>query len=111
MSNITAYKCKSCGLVMYPHHFRCLQCHKREFEEITPSEKGKLLTFTIVEQLPWGFDERGRVLGVVEFDNGVKALGVILAESPKIGMKLKAGWDSVRMIGDQKVYGLTFEPA
>ena len=111
MSNITAYKCKSCGLVMYPHHFRCLQCHKREFEEITPSEKGKLLTFTIVEQLPWGFDERGRVLGVVEFDNGVKALGVVLAESPKIGMKLKAGWDSVRMIGDQKVYGLTFEPA
>ena len=111
MSNITAYKCKSCGLVMYPHHFRCLQCHKREFEEITPSEKGKLLTFTIVEQLPWGFDERGRVLGVVEFDNGVKALGVILAESPKIGMKLKAGWDSVRMIGDQKIYGLTFEPA
>jgi uncharacterized OB-fold protein len=111
MSNITAYKCKSCGLVMYPHHFRCLQCHKREFEEITPSEKGKLLTFTIVEQLPWGIDERGRVLGVVEFDNGVKALGVVLAESPKIGMKLKAGWDSVRMIGDQKIYGLTFEPA
>ncbi len=36
MSNITAYKCKSCGLVMYPHHYRCLQCHKREFEEISP---------------------------------------------------------------------------
>ncbi len=111
MSDITAYKCKKCGLVMYPHHFRCLQCHQREFEEVTPSEKGRLLTFTIVEQLPWGIDERGRVLGVVEFDNGVKALGLILAENPKIGMKLKAGWDSVRVIGDEKVYGLTFEPA
>ena len=111
MSNITAYKCKKCGLVMYPHHLRCIKCHAREFEEITPSEKGKLVTFTIVEQLPWGIDERGRVLGVVEFDNGVKALGVILADKPKLGMKLKAGWDSVRVIGGEKVYGLTFEPA
>ena len=111
MNNITAYKCKKCGLVMYPHHFRCLQCHAREFEEITPSEKGKLLTFTIVEQLPWGIDERGRVLGVVEFDNAAKALGVIRADNPKIGMKLKAGWDIVRVIGGEDVYGLTFEPA
>jgi uncharacterized OB-fold protein len=111
MSNITAYKCKSCGLVMYPHHYRCLQCHKREFEEISPSEKGKLVTFTVVEQLPWGIDERGRVLGVVEFDNGVKALGVVYSDSPKIGMKLKAGWGVVREMGGEKVYGLTFEPA
>lgn len=111
MSNITAYKCKQCGLVMYPHHLRCLKCHAREFEEIIPSENGKLVTFTVVEQLPWGMDERGRVLGVVEFDNGVKALGVILTDKPKLGMKLKAGWDSVRVIGGEKVYGLTFEPA
>jgi uncharacterized OB-fold protein len=111
MNTITAYKCKKCGLIMYPHHFRCLQCQQREFEQISPSEKGKLLTFTIVEQLPWGIDERGRILGIVEFDNGVKALGLIFAEKPTIGMKLKAGWDAVREIGGEKVYGLTFQPA
>jgi len=110
MNTITAYKCKKCGLVMYPHHFRCLKCNGREFEEIKPSANGKLLTYTIIEQLPWGIDERERVLGVVEFDNGVKALGVIKAKDPKLGMKLKAGWEPVRVIGGEKVYGLSFQP-
>jgi uncharacterized OB-fold protein len=111
MKTITAYKCNKCGHVMYPHHYRCLKCNGREFKEIKPSAKGKLLTYTIVEQLPWGIDERGRVLGVVEFDNGVKALGVIKADKVKIGMKLRAGWEPVRVIGGEKVYGLTFEAA
>jgi uncharacterized OB-fold protein len=111
MKTITAYQCKKCGKIMYPHHYRCLKCNHREFEEIHPSEEGKLLTYTIVDQLPWGLDERGRVLGVVEFDNGVKALGLIKADHPKLGMKLKAGWDSVRVIRGVNTYGLTFRPA
>lgn len=111
MKTITAYKCKGCGHVMYPFHNRCLNCNGREFEKIKPSAQGKLLTYTVVDQLPWGMDERGRVLGVVEFDNKVKALGVIKADKPKIGMKLKAGWDVVRVVGGVKVYGLTFETA
>jgi uncharacterized OB-fold protein len=111
MNTITAFKCKQCGHIMYPHHFRCLKCNGREFEEITPSETGKLITYTIVDQLPWGIDERGRVLGVVEFDNGVKALGVIKSDKPKIGMKLKTGWEPVRVIKGEKVYGLSFQPS
>lgn len=93
---------------MYPHHFRCLQCNGREFDEIAPSEKGKLVTYTVIDQLPWGMDERGRVLGIVEFDNGVKAAGLIQADAPKLGMKLKANWEPVREIGGEKVYGLSF---
>jgi uncharacterized OB-fold protein len=93
---------------MYPKHFRCLNCYEREFEEITPKGKAKLITFTVVNELPWGIDERGRVLGVVEFENGVKALGVVNAEKPKIGMKLVAGWEPVRVIKGLKVHGLVF---
>ena len=111
MKTITAFECKQCGHVMYPYHDRCLKCNGRQFKEIKPSAKGRLLTYTIVDQLPWGMDERGRVLGVVEFDNKVKALGVIKSDTPKIGMKLKAGWEPVRELGGQKVYGLTFEAA
>jgi uncharacterized OB-fold protein len=111
MNNITAYKCKSCGLIMYPYHDRCLNCKKREFEQVEPSEYGKLVTFTIIEQLPWGMDERGRVLGVVQFDNGVKALGLVDVEEPKLGMKLKRGWGTVREMGGIKVKGLIFENA
>ena len=79
------------------------------FEEIEPTDQGKLITFTIIEQLPWGMDERGRILGVVEFDNGVKALGLVNIAQPKLGMKLKRGWGTVREIGGVKVKGLIFE--
>ena len=92
---------------MYPHHLRCLNCNGRDFEEIEPEGKGKLLTYTIINELPWGIDERGRVLGVVEFENGVKALGLIKAEKVKLGMKLSASMEPVRVIGGDKVLGLT----
>ena len=110
MPGVTAYKCKSCGYVMYPRHLRCLHCGGREFEEIAPGEKGKLVTFTDVYNLPWGIDERVRTIGVVEFEDGVKAMGQIKAKKPKIGMKLKAGWGPVRVIGGEEVQGLIFEP-
>lgn len=111
MKTITAYKCNQCGHVMYPHHLRCLNCNGRDFEEIIPEGKAKLLTYTVVNELPWGIDERGRTLGVVEFENGVKALGLIITDKPKIGMKLATGWEPVRVIGGEKVYGLSFRKA
>jgi uncharacterized OB-fold protein len=109
MSELTAFKCKSCGLLMFPGHFRCLNCGGREFEQIAPSEKGKLVTYTEIWNLPWGIDERSRLIGVVQFENGVKAMGLLRAEKPKLGMKLKAGWDLVRVIDGEEVYGLAFE--
>lgn len=109
MNGVTAYKCKNCGYVMYPRHFRCLNCGGREFERIEPGEKGKLVTFTDVYGLPWGIDERVRTIGIVEFEDGVKAMGQIKAQKPKIGMKLKAAWGPVRVIGGETVYGFIFE--
>ncbi len=108
MKTITAYKCTNCGQVMYPRHERCLNCNEREFKEIYPTKKGKLLTYTVVNELPWGIDERARVLGVVEFDNGIRALGLIKSDRVKIGMKLTSGWDEVRYMNGVRVYGLTF---
>ena len=108
MKTITAYKCTNCGQVMYPRHERCLNCNEREFKEIYPTKKGKLLTYTVVNELPWGIDERARVLGVVEFDNGIRALGLIKSDRVKIGMKLTSGWDEVRYMNGVRIYGLTF---
>jgi uncharacterized OB-fold protein len=95
---------------MYPQHFRCLRCNQREFEEISPTEEGTLLTYTVVNELPWGIDERGRVLGIVKFDNGIKAMGLVKAENVRIGMKVIAGWEPVRVIGGIENYGLSFQP-
>jgi uncharacterized OB-fold protein len=63
--------------------------------------------------LPWGFDQRYLVIGIAEFENGVKAMGQIKADSADqlcIGMTLKASWEPVRVQFGEDVYGLKFEP-
>jgi uncharacterized OB-fold protein len=92
---------------MFPHHLRCLNCSERDFDEIEPEGKAKLLTYTIINELPWGIDERGRVLGIVEFENGIRALGLIKSDKLKLGMKLNASMEPVRVIGGEEVLGLT----
>ena len=110
---ITAYKCTKCGRIHYPFHDRCLDCKGREFEPIKPQGDVKLLAYTTIFNLPWGFDQRFLILGVAEFDNKVKAMGQIEAESGdslKAGMKMKACWEPVRVQNGEHVYGLKFKP-
>ncbi len=111
---IVAFKCKKCGKVHYPFHDRCLKCKGREFEQLRVSGPAKLLTFTQIFNLPWGFDQRFLIIGIGEFENGVKAMGQIEADDIaglKLGMKLAPKWAPVRVLHGEDVYGLKFEPA
>jgi len=108
---ITAYKCKKCGRIHFPFHDRCLDCMARDFEEIKPEGPAKLLAFTEIYNLPWGFDVRTLKIGVVEFANKVKAMGQIDVDEMsdlKTGMKLTAYWEPVRKKADEDVFGLVF---
>lgn len=110
---IVAYRCKKCGKLHYPFHDRCLDCKAREFEKVKFEGDARLLTYTAIFNLPWGFDQRFLVIGVAEFENGVKAMGQIKAESVDdlcIGMEVKARWEPVREQYGEHVYGLKFEP-
>jgi uncharacterized OB-fold protein len=111
MNELVAYLCTNCGRITYPHRSRCLNCRGREFEAFLPEGDAKLLTFTDVQALPWGIDDRYRILGVVEFENKVKAMGWVKADRPKLGMKLKAHWEPVRCVQGEYVDGLVLEPA
>ena len=77
---ITAFKCKKCGKIHYPFHDRCLACKGRVFEEIKPEGDVKLLAYTAIYNLPWGFDQRFLLIGIAEFANKVKAMGQIRAD-------------------------------
>ena len=106
---ITAYKCKKCGRIHYPYHDRCLKCRCREFEEIHAEGDVKLLAYTQIFNLLWGFDTRYLVIGIVEFANKVKAMGQIHVDSLdklKTGMKLKPSWEPVRQSAGEDIYGL-----
>jgi uncharacterized OB-fold protein len=110
---IMAYKCKKCGKIHYPFHDRCLKCRSREFEEIHPSGSAKLMAFTQIFNLPWGFDERFLIIGIFEFENGVRAMGQIEGDSIaglKLGMKLKPTWAPIRKVHNENVYGLKLQP-
>lgn len=110
---ITAYQCKQCGKIHYPFHERCLSCRGREFTEIKPSGNARLLTFTRIYNLPWGFDNRYLTIGVAEFENGVRTMGQIKADESfplKIGTLLKPSWEPVRVQHGENVYGVKFTP-
>ncbi len=111
---ITAYKCKACGQIHYPYHDRCLACKKRDFEQIKPEGDAHLLAYTQIFNLPWGFDVRFLVIGVVEFANGIKSMGQIQVDSLeklKTGMSLKPYWGPVRVEAEEPVYGLVLRPS
>ena len=111
---IVAHKCKKCGKLHYPYHDRCLKCRSREFEKVEPQGNAKLLTFTRIYNLPWGFDQRYLTLGIVEFKNGVRAMGQIKADESyalKTGMTLLPAWEPIRVQYGENVYGLTLEPS
>jgi len=103
------FKCKSCGRVMYPRHDRCLSCKGTEFEEVGLAKEGTLLTYTKLYALPEGIEMPPLVLGVADF-GGVRALGQVATDDPKIGMKLRSVWGKLRKIGDKEIYGFKFEP-
>ena len=110
---ITAYRCKACGRIHYPFHDRCLACKSREFETIKAEGDARLLAYTQIFNLPWGFDVRFLVHGVVEFANGVKAMGQIHVDSLdkiKTGMKLKPSWEPIREVSGESIYGLVLKP-
>ena len=106
---IVAYQCKKCGKIHYPYHDRCLECKGREFDQIQPQGKCKLLTFTRIYNLPWGFDQRYLVIGVAEFENGIRAMGQINVDESvplEIGMSMQPSWEPVRVQAGEEDAGV-----
>ena len=110
---IVGYKCKKCGRVHFPKHEQCLDCQSRDFEAIAPEGNATLLAYTQIFTLPWGFDERFLIIGVAQFENGIKAMGQIKAQDLDAigtGTALHPSWEPVRYVHGEPVFGLKFEP-
>jgi uncharacterized OB-fold protein len=110
MDSLKGYQCKECGRVFYPKRRVCLGCGERQLKEIALGKEGSLLTFTRLHALPLDFEKRTLMLGIVEFPQGVRALGQLSTEDAKLGMKMWPCWEVVREMGGEMVYGLKFYP-
>jgi len=92
---------------------RCINCKNEKFTLIDASGECKLLTYTILKAPPAEFREKSSyALGVVEFGNGIKALGQISTqENLKIGMRLKPVYQKIcDNLDGREVYAYVFEP-
>ncbi|MFX0082681.1 MAG: Zn-ribbon domain-containing OB-fold protein [Candidatus Hodarchaeota archaeon] len=109
----TWIKCKNCGYLQHKSHIRCLKCKNSTFENINASGTCKLLTFTILKAPPAEFRKNSSyALGVVEFENGVKALGQLtIQENLKTGMELKPIYTKIcDDLDGKEIYNYVFSP-
>jgi len=75
---LEAGKCKSCGKIYFPARLVCKACGAREFEKVTLSREGQLLSHTVIHIAPAQFtDQVPYVVGVVELKEGVRLLAQI----------------------------------
>ena len=87
-------KCKKCGAKFFPPRADCPYCLTSEMDWFEVASIGSLLTFTTVTYGPLGFEaDAPYVVGIVEFQEGVKVLSRVSkkidSKNIKIGMKLK----------------------
>lgn len=84
-------KCEKCGFLQHPTHERCLKCKNQQFSHVKAMGDATLLTYTTLTAPPAEFRNKSSyILGVVEFENGIKALGQIEFDGAlDLGMKMK----------------------
>lgn len=90
-------RCGSCGEVFFPRkeNVFCPHCQHKSLADISLSNEGKIVTFTVVHQQPGGGFYKGPVpyaYGVVQLPEGVNVLTLFKAGDPeriKVGLKAR----------------------
>jgi len=111
VTETTAYTCRDCGKRTLARHSHCPGCKGTSFDEGTVGGKAKLLTFTRVHALSLAYEDLHITLGIVEFEDGCRALGRLYVDEPKIGMELTVVIGTVRIRDLEEVKGLCFRSA
>ena len=104
---LEASKCKACGKINFPPRLICPSCKSREFETITLSDEGKILTYTVIRVASAVFSrETPYAVAIIETTEGAKLMAMIAdtnLDYVAIGKKVKLVF---RKIQDEGVSGL-----
>ena len=109
---LIAKKCKKCGFIQHEDHIRCLKCKNDTFDMIEAQGDCTLITYTILNAPPMEFrDKPSYALGVVQFENGIKALGQIESiKNLKVGMKLAPVYKKIcNNLDGKEINGFVFK--
>jgi len=95
---LTAGKCQTCNKIHLPPRPLCNNCYSTQFIWHTLSNKGKLLTYTIIHIAPTQFqNQTPYAIGIIELEDGLKIPGLIQNiphEQIKIGMTLHVDFNT-----------------
>lgn len=91
---VMATRCRKCGASYFPPKMDCPRCLLSDMEWFEIKGTGKLLTYTIVNYGPTGFeDDAPYILAVAKFGDGLQIFGRlshdIQVSDIKVGMELK----------------------
>ena len=106
-------KCQNCDFLQHSSHNRCINCKHENFTSIRAIGNAKLLSYTILKAPPAEFREKSEyVLGILEFENGIKILGQIDYEDQlKSGMMMRPVYRKITdNLNGNEVFGYAFEP-
>jgi len=111
-----AVRCLKCQALFFPRRLICPECGNREFKTERLSGRGTLLTFTVTEVAPQGFEDQiPYAVGIVEMDEGVRVMGQITDCDPahlKIGDRMATQFRRIREEGKTGIimYAYKFVP-
>ena len=104
---VMATRCKQCQISYFPPRMDCPSCPESEVEWFEVKENGKLITYTVVNYGPSGFeDDAPYILALAEFADGIRILGRlsqdIKSDNIKLGMPLKV--TAIKLADDRVSY-------
>lgn len=108
-------ECTECGVRYFPAKPVC-SCGITEFKDYKLSEKGKVVTWTVIRNPPIGYEAyRPYVVALIELDDGMRILSQVVDVYPnevEAGLAVEAVFRKVKEDGKAGIiqYGYKFRP-
>jgi hypothetical protein len=108
--------CEDCGYKMFPKQKICPKCRSERIKTIQLPKKGKVLTYTIVQTPPRGFEYyTPYVLAIIELEDGTKIFSQLTDIEPSEvheGLEVEMTIRKIRVSGESGAiaYAYKFRP-
>lgn len=109
-------RCSKCGSVYFPRRNICPRCGSRELTDHKLSDKGRVVSWTVVRNPPKEYEKYAPYLvSLVELDDGIRVLSQLVDVEPdevKAGMRVEVTFRKIKEEGASGLieYGYKFRP-
>ena len=108
--------CVNCGSIFFPRRHVCIKCGSRELGEVKLSERGRVVSHTVVRNPPKDYEKYvPYIVALIQLEDGVRILSQVVDCDPEevhAGMEVEATFRRVREDGPSGIieYGYKFRP-